>query len=140
MILFILFNIFIISGWYWGFRAKKYDQETERRRHKKQSHINQLDEATIEQFFNKIKYADLIIINPEFKDIQICAICQCNIYETSVTITPCNHLFHLDCIKMWLLNEPNCPNQVLERKQDQTKNFLDRSIFQSSFQSISEIN
>ena len=35
MILFIIFNVFIICGWYWGFRAKNYDNETERRRHKK---------------------------------------------------------------------------------------------------------
>ena len=52
-----------------------------------------------------------IIVN----DCEKCSIClevfECNISQ--VSITPCKHIFHFDCLKNWLQTEvlnPQCPN------------------------------
>lgn len=41
---------------------------------------------------------------------ELCSICYCNINpEEEVNRLPCNHLFHVDCIKEWLCKEKTCP-------------------------------
>jgi hypothetical protein len=41
---------------------------------------------------------------------EVCSICYCNVKEgEEVVRLPCQHHFHVDCIKQWLLKERTCP-------------------------------
>ena len=44
----------------------------------------------------------------EIEEVNICIICRDNLHVGSKKL-PCGHIFHLDCLKSWLLMQQNCP-------------------------------
>ena len=46
----------------------------------------------------------------EFKELT-CTICLSDVSEDDVlSKLQCAHIFHLDCIKLWIVRQPTCPN------------------------------
>jgi hypothetical protein len=49
-------------------------------------------------------------VNAQGLESELCSICYYNLKEgEQVNKLPCAHLFHVDCIKEWLLKEKRCP-------------------------------
>lgn len=49
-------------------------------------------------------------IHKENEPEQLCSVCYYNAKEgEELTVLPCNHSFHTECIKEWLLKEKMCP-------------------------------
>ncbi|CAD7927997.1 unnamed protein product [Amoebophrya sp. A120] len=55
-------------------------------------------------FESKFRMAD----EEELKAAETCIICRDDLNEGSV-ILPCNHIFHVDCLKSWLVMQQVCP-------------------------------
>ena len=81
------------------------EEELKKEKNKKLA-INFLNDELKSQLFN-----DKINLN----DCDMCTIC-CEkfvINESEVSVTPCAHVFHYDCIKKWVnekITDPHCPN------------------------------
>ena len=52
-----------------------------------------------------------LIVKIEAKDLnEVCSICYYNVKEGEQVIQlPCQHYFHVDCIKEWLIKQRTCP-------------------------------
>lgn len=55
-------------------------------------------------FENKFRTATL----EELEEAETCIICRDKLYEGCVKL-PCGHIFHVDCLKSWLLMQQCCP-------------------------------
>ncbi|CAD8212333.1 unnamed protein product [Paramecium octaurelia] len=65
-------------------------------------------------FFNKYfeiyEYDDFIQINPQYNQNTQCVVCMEDLNQKEISITPCGHIFHYQCLKKWLMRILNCPS------------------------------
>ena len=50
-----------------------------------------------------------IINEKEDEDLKRCAICLEDFEREEVVVTPCNHMFHEECIIPWVNGNDQCP-------------------------------
>mmetsp|Transcript_6947 Transcript_6947/g.16888 ORF Transcript_6947/g.16888 Transcript_6947/m.16888 type:complete len:1035 (-) Transcript_6947:326-3430(-) len=67
-------------------------------------------------FENKFRMAD----SEELANAETCIICRDDLHEGSV-ILPCGHIFHVDCLKSWLVMQQVCPTCRAEIPIDREK-------------------
>lgn len=85
-----------------------------------QTWVNQNDDFSTQHYINekykiKEKNADLLqnikdIVWDNQSDCSSCIICMCDFEEKEIIKSlDCGHNFHTECLKEWILREPNCP-------------------------------
>eukprot|EP00092_Neocalanus_flemingeri_P005165 GFUD01005554.1.p1 GENE.GFUD01005554.1~~GFUD01005554.1.p1 ORF type:complete len:1061 (+),score=260.18 GFUD01005554.1:362-3184(+) len=53
--------------------------------------------------------AEAVYISDEDEEVDECLICTEFLETDLMTLEPCEHVFHLDCIKQWLEKDSSCP-------------------------------
>ena len=104
---------------------EEYRQNIDNERIEKEKKIENnkkiIDKLLENELKAKIYTKDLLI-----NDCESCSICIENFEygKTEVSITPCKHIFHFDCIKKWILDNvlnPKCPNCNFNLLENQTE-------------------
>ena len=109
---FILVIIILIFLYF--FLKKKMKLEQERRIKEEQQKIL-AKKKLVQDFIKNDLKSQLFSEKTNFNDCETCTICCDNfiIGQSEVSITPCSHVFHHECIKKWVLEKidnPICPN------------------------------
>ena len=109
---FLLVIIFLIILYF--FLRKKIELEQERRI-KEEEEENIKKKKIVEDFINKGIQSQVYNEKVNINNCDSCTICCDNfiIGQSEVYITPCSHIFHIDCIKKWFsekIDNPICPN------------------------------
>ena len=109
---FILVIIILIFLYF--FLKKKMKLEQERRIKEEQQKIL-AKKKLVQDFIKNDLKSQLFSEKTNFNDCETCTICCDNfiIGQSEVSITPCAHVFHHECIKKWVLEKidnPICPN------------------------------
>ena len=99
-------------------RYREAHEEERLKEEKKIENKKKIEELYLTDLKVKTYNKELLVNNCEN-----CSICTENFVEdkSQVIITPCNHIFHPECIKPWIENnilEPKCPNcnfNILEK-------------------------
>ena len=103
----------------------EYRQNIDNERIEKEKKIENnkkiIDKLLENELKEKIYNKDLII-----NDCETCSICLENFEceKSQISITPCKHIFHFNCIKKWILDNvlnPKCPNCNFNLLENQTE-------------------
>ena len=139
IIIFLCFFILVIIALFVVYYClkKKMRREQERRIFEEREKIEK-DKKMVEDFLKKNLSPQIFSEKLNINDCDSCTICCENfiIGQSEVSITPCSHVFHHECISKWVkekINNPCCPNcnfQFLEyiKNPDKIKTYNKENI------------
>ncbi|CAD8133863.1 unnamed protein product [Paramecium octaurelia] len=62
------------------------------------------------KYFESYEYEDFVQINPSYSQTTKCVVCMDDLNLKEISITPCGHVFHHQCLMKWLMKILNCPS------------------------------
>ena len=115
IIIFIIFLVIIIGLAVLSFYVRSRLRKEQERKIKEEQEKIEKKKKMLDDFLNNELKSKIFDKKLNFINCDSCSICCDNfiIGQSEVSITPCGHIFHHECIEKWFkekINNPYCPN------------------------------